>query len=128
MKYILGATDVKIIAIGLTIYREALLEVARNFLSGYNVSREVKEAVHSETQMVEELLGKMNPESEYVIEDPDEKTRLLIQTGFRLFGEIFEEFKQRLKLHTQDIDSREMDYVERRLRWLQEFPIFLIER
>ncbi|MEM3155489.1 MAG: hypothetical protein QW668_02480 [Nitrososphaerota archaeon] len=124
-KYIIGATDVKIITLGLSIYREALLETARRFLSGYNVSHELKEAIHREVQALEELLSKMIPDSEFVLTSPDKETRSILMSGCRVFSEVFELVKSRLSEKVEKLDSKEIDYLEKRLKDLLESPVLL---
>lgn len=121
-KYIIAATDVKIVSLGLTIYRDFLLELARRFLSGYNVDYKAKEALHNEVEAVENLLKKVNPESELVLADLDEQTKRLLLDGSTLFADIFKIAKENL---FEGVDLREVDYLEKRLKALMESPILL---
>lgn len=124
-KYVIGATDVKIITLGLSLYRDSLLEIARRFLSGYNVSYELKEAVHREVEGLEKLLSQMNPETEFILIDPDEQTKRVLQSGCKIFAGVFEEVKRRLAERVKNLDSKELDYLEKRLKGLLESPILL---
>jgi hypothetical protein len=123
MKYIIGATDVKIISLGLSLYRELLLETARRFLSGYNVSYEVKEAIHMEVEALENLLNNMRPETEFVLQNPDEATKQVLLSGCKVFAAVFEVVKARLAQRGVRTDIKELDYVEKRLKDLLESPI-----
>lgn len=123
-KYIIGATDVKLITLGLTLYRETTVETARRFLSGYNVSLELKQAIHKEVEVVENLLKMMNLESEFVLSEPDEETIKILQSGCRIFAAVFEEVKKRLSERVGELESREIDYLEKKLKALLESPIF----
>ncbi|MEM4180823.1 MAG: hypothetical protein QXW50_03945 [Nitrososphaerota archaeon] len=121
-KYVIGATDVKIVSLGLTIYRDYLLELARRFLSGYNVDVKVKEAVHREVEALEKVLREINPETEFILRDPDEATKRLMLNACEIFDGVFQVAKKRV---FQGIDIREIDYLEKRLRALKESPILL---
>ncbi|MEM0481692.1 MAG: hypothetical protein QXM16_02245 [Nitrososphaerota archaeon] len=123
MKYIIGATDVKIISLGLSLYRELLLETARRFLSGYNVSYELKEAIHREVEVLENLLNNMRPEAEFVLQNPDEETKQLLLSGCKIFATVFETVKARLAQRGVRLDIKELDYLEKRIKDLLESPI-----
>ncbi|MCS7146476.1 MAG: hypothetical protein RMJ28_00785 [Nitrososphaerota archaeon] len=124
-KYVIGATDVKIITLGLSLYRDSLLEVARRFLSGYNVSYELKEAVHREVEALEKLLSQMSPETEFTLNNPDDQTKRVLISGCRIFAGVYEEVKKRLAERVGKLDSKELDYLEKRLKGLLESPILL---
>ncbi len=122
-KYIIGATDVKIVTLGLSLYRELLLETARRFLSGYNVSYELKEAIHREVEALENLLNNMNPETEFVLHNPDEETKQVLLSGCKVFATLLETVKARLTRRGVRLDIKELDYLEKRLKGLLESPI-----
>ncbi|GBC70834.1 hypothetical protein HRbin02_00605 [Candidatus Calditenuaceae archaeon HR02] len=122
-KYIIGATDVKIITLGLSLYRDLLLEIARKFLSGYNVGYELKEAIHREVEALENLLNKMSPESEFILYDSDLTAKKVLLSGCKVFSMVFEVVKERLSERGVSLDTKELDYLEKRIKNLLESPI-----
>lgn len=105
-KYIIGATDVKIITLGLSLYRDLLLEIARKFLSGYNVGYELKEAIHREVEALENLLNKMSPESEFILYDSDLTAKKVLLSGCKVFSMVFEVVKERLSERGVSLDTK----------------------
>jgi len=96
VKYIVGATAVRMVRTGLEAYRGFLMAFSERFMGGHNVPREDKEAVHLEVSWVEEVLANLPREKELVLEDPDPVELERLRVGLEVFRLLAEYSRSRL--------------------------------
>lgn len=120
--FIISATTVKALIIGLETYRTMLLRTAEGFLAGYSVGREVKDAVAQELTLVDEWLKRLRFGHEYPYTTLSEDERVFLRhianyvhEGLRLAGE-------RLASRWEGVEFKQIDELVKRLEEELEGP------
>ncbi len=128
VKYIVGATAVRMIRTGLEVYRGFLMAFSERFMGGHNVPREDKEAVHLEVSWVEELLERLPRDKELVLEDPDPVELERLRVGLEAFKLLAEYSMSRLGSVRPGAPLKDLNGALKRVNEELNSPRFAVER
>jgi hypothetical protein len=128
VKYIVGATAVRMIRTGLEVYRGFLMSFSERFMGGHNVPREDKEAVHLEVSWVEELLANLPKDRELVLEDPKPVELERLRVGLEVFRLLAEYSRSRLGSVRPGAPLKDLNGALKRVSEELESPRFAAEQ
>ncbi|MCS7142740.1 MAG: hypothetical protein NZ920_02950 [Aigarchaeota archaeon] len=115
-KYIMGATLVKALLIGISAYKTMLIGIKENFLAGHNVSVDLVRSVEREAQLIEKWGKAFSPGHEYVYTQIGSEDREFLRHVAESTLKMVEVINERVKSKSPDIQMRQLEDLERALR------------
>lgn len=127
-KYLMGATLVKGLSVGMMAYKSLLLSIKDQFLVGPNVSLDVIRFMEREGQLIDKWLSTFRPGHEFAYTEIEKEDREFLRYVATITLSMSESIIQRFKAHFPESQIKQLEDLRRVMKESLEGVHLEIER